>query len=376
VAATTGDWVACSTCDKRFVPRFTYQTDRSRSDPEAEARYYCSIRCRSPELREGSRPPGPAGAEPTEALGAEATCAVCGRSFEVLYAYQVLAGPRGKKSVCSKPCRTLALPSTERVDAPRAHAVAVLNQKGGTGKTTTAVSLAAALAEDGLRVLLVDLDAQGNVAVSFGVQHRRSLYHVIVDGADPASLWVEARPGLFVLPSDQSLAAAEIELVSAPDRARVLERRLAPVRGQFDVLLLDCAPSLSLLNQNALVASDQVLIPVSCDYLALVGVRQILRTVQHVRDVLLHPIEVLGVLPTLYDGRNRISKHSVEALHGYFGEKVLPPIRINARLKEAPSHKQTIFEYAPDSNGAADYRAAKDWVRSRLFPAETSAHVG
>ena len=107
------------------------------------------------------------------------------------------------------------------------------------------------------------------------------------------------------------------------------------------------------------------------DYLALVGVRQILRTVQHVRDVLLHPLEVMGVLPTLYDARNKISSQSVEALRGYFGERVLPPVRVNAKLKEAPSHKQTIFEYAPESNGAADYAAVVTWFIERMSAVES-----
>ena len=128
--------------------------------------------------------------------------------------------------------------------------------------------------------------------------------------------------------------------------------------------------------------SEEVLVPVSCDYLALVGVRQILRTVQHVNDVLLHPVRVMGVLPTLFDARNRISKQAVAALEGHFGDRVLPPIRVNARLKEAPSHRKTIFEYAPESNGAADYEATVDWVTERAparAPAEARKavqHVG
>jgi chromosome partitioning protein len=125
---------------------------------------------------------------------------------------------------------------------------------------------------------------------------------------------------------------------------------------------MDCAPSLSLLNQNALTFAREVLVPVSCDYLALVGVKQILTTLKHVNEVLLHPVQVLGVLPTFYDVRMRIAKEAMAAMQAHFKERVLPPIRVNARLKEAPSHKRTIFEYAPDSYGAKDYAAAVDWI--------------
>ncbi|MEM9112659.1 MAG: ParA family protein [Myxococcota bacterium] len=291
----------------------------------------------------------------------------CGSSFAVEYAYQVLAAEEGEVLVCSRSCREQWTgPSSRPAAGAPPPVLAVLNQKGGTGKTTTAVSVAAGMAAEGRRVLLVDLDAQGNVAVSLGLKPSQALYEVLVDGVDPRSVWSEARERLVVLPSNQTVAAAEIELVNMRDRATQLRRRLAPVLEDFDVVLLDCGPSLSLLNQNALTFSSHVLIPVSCDYLALVGVRQVLRTVQHVKEVLLHDIDVVGVLPTLHDGRNRISGQSIDALRGYFGEKVMPPIRVNSKLKEAPSHKQIIFEYAPDSHGALDYGAVVTWLQDRL----------
>ncbi len=306
------------------------------------------------------------------------SCAVCGTRFELGFAFQVLTSGTQRQVVCSLPCRDQALGAKRETAEPASMpmVVAVLNQKGGTGKTTTAVSLASGLAQGGLKVLLVDLDAQGNVAVSLGVSHRRSLYHVIVDGEPADRVWVQARPNLWILPSDQSLAAAELDLVNAPDRAWVLKKRLESVVPEFDTVLLDCAPSLSLLNQNALVLARHVLVPVSCDYLALVGVKQIVRTVQHVRDVLLHPVELLGVLPTLFDRRNKICKQAIQSLDATFGEKVLPPIRINAKLKEAPSHKKSIFEYAPDSHGALDYGAVVAWFCDRLRAREGVRHVG
>lgn len=350
------EWATCHACSKRFVPRFSYQSEVRSSGDRV---HYCSIACRTPELR-----PDPG----AESDAAQHRCAVCGRGFSLRFAYQVVSDERGRRVVCSSACREAAAPAPADPEAedrgPRR--IAVLNQKGGTGKTTTAVNVAARLAQRGYRVLLVDLDAQGNVAVSLGLKAPFSLYHLLIDGKPLDAVRVEARPRLDVVTSDQTVAAAELELVNAPDRPRILTRRLRGKISSYDYVILDCAPSLSLLNQNALVFSEDVLVPVSCDYLALVGVRQILRTVQHVNDVLLHPVAVMGVLPTLFDARNRISKQSVEALRGHFGDRVLPPIRINARLKEAPSHKKTIFEYAPDSHGAADYDSAVGWVLERV----------
>lgn len=346
-------------CASRFVPRFSYQ--HSATDP---ARYFCSIRCRNPEL-DGRRG------------RSQHRCAACGTSFTMRYAFQVVATGEARKVVCSEGCRkSVLVPRGNGGSAAAPRSVAVLNQKGGTGKTTTSVSLAAGLALRGHRVLLVDMDAQGNVAVSLGLSPRRTLYHALIDGAPLKEVISEARPNLDVIPSSQALAAAEIQLVNTRDRARALAKRLQPVLqagGPYDWVIMDCAPSLSLLNQNALCAVREVLVPVSCDYLALVGVKQILRTLEHVKNVLLHPVEVLGVLPTLYDVRKRISKESVEALTGYFRERVMPRVRVNARLGEAPSHKKSIFEYAPDSNGARDYAAVVDWVLATTAAARDEA---
>jgi chromosome partitioning protein len=240
----------------------------------------------------------------------------------------------------------------------------VLNQKGGTGKTTTAVSVSAGLAMRGLRTLLVDLDAQGNVGISFGVAPQRNLYHVLIEDLPPQEAVISVRRDLDLLACDQAMAAAEIELVNHPDRSRLLAKRMKPLVSaeRYDYVILDCGPSLSLLNQNALTFAREVLVPVSCDYLALVGVKQILRTIRHVNDVLLHRVEVIGVVPTFFDARNKISKQAVSALESYFRDKVLPPVRVNARLKEAPSHDQTIFEYAPESRGAEDYLAVVERI--------------
>ncbi|MFO0729347.1 MAG: ParA family protein [Myxococcota bacterium] len=321
-----------------------------------------------PELRSKAPAQDP-GAAAAPKNGALHQCAVCSTSFQLRYAFQVVTVAKRRSVVCSEACKAKLLEpiasekSSELVRQPRA--IAVMNQKGGTGKTTTSVSIAAGLAERGHRTLLIDLDAQGNVGVSLGINGQRTLYHVLIDGVRPEDAAVPVRNNLDIITSDQTVAAAELELVNARDRARVLSRRMAALvepSSPYDYIVLDCAPSLSLLNQNALTFARDVIVPVSCDYLALVGVKQILRTLRHVNEVLLHPIEVLGVLPTFYDVRNRISKEAVQALAGYFKDRVLPPIRVNTRLKEAPSHKKSIFEYDPESTGAKDYGAVADWV--------------
>lgn len=298
-----------------------------------------------------------------EEEGAE-ECAVCSTRFELRYAFQQIAVRDETFRVCSQACRKRILGGARSGGGAGGGPVriAVLNQKGGTGKTTTAVNLAAGLAEEGHRVLLIDVDAQGHVGVSLGVRPERTLYHVVVEGMPPEDCVVQVTENLHVLPSNETLASAEIFLARMNEgRDRILRARMTSAT-EYDFVLLDCGPSLSLLNMNALTFADELLVPVSCDFLSLVGVRQILKTVRHVNELLLHPIRILGVLPTFYDQRNRISDESVKSMQSYFRDRVLPPIRVNTRLKEAPSHKQTIFDYAPYSRGAADYRKLVRWV--------------
>ncbi|MCA9538427.1 MAG: AAA family ATPase [Myxococcales bacterium] len=331
----------CSVCGTTFELRFAYQVQRT---PE-QVRYFCSQKCQSDHLLSA----------------AQRTCDVCGTRFDLQYAYQQAQLDGEVHYYCSTNCRTAPRTTTaaEGASPPRARRlrrIAVLNQKGGTGKTTTSVNVAAGLAEAGHRVLLVDLDAQGNVAVSLGLTARRTIYHVLVEGAHPADCIVNVSENLDALISNTSLAQAEVRLVNTPrDRFKVLATRMAPLT-DYDFVIMDCGPSLSVLNQNALTYADHILIPVSCDYLSLVGVKQILRTLKKVNELLLHPVSILGVVPTFFDQRTRISVEAVNTLQSYFKDRVLPCIRVNTRLKEAPSHKKTIFEYAPDSHGSEDYR--------------------
>ena len=245
--------------------------------------------------------------------------------------------------------------------------LAVFNHKGGTGKTTTAVTVAYGLAARGHSVLLVDTDGQGNVAVSLGLKPKRTLYHVLVLGQPFNHAVVEARPHLDVLPSDETLAAAELYLAGRAQRDQVLATRLAAAKDAYDYIVVDCSPSLSLMSQNALVFADAVLCPVACDYLSLVGVRQVLRTIKQVNRHLNHPVRLWGVLPTMYDARALVCREALDTLRQHFGTRCLEPVRNTIKVKEAPAHGQTILEYAPGSNAASDY----EQVVARLVEVES-----
>jgi chromosome partitioning protein len=295
----------------------------------------------------------------------QATCSECARSFKVAYVYQLAVQGGRRRCFCSLPCRTRAL-GVEGFRAPRARRIAVLNQKGGTGKTTTAINVSAGLAELGHEVLLVDTDAQGNVGASLGVRGAATLYHVLIEGTDPAEAAIPVRKGLDVITSDATLAAAEIWLarqdVEVRSRALATRLNLTRVTRRYGFVLLDCGPSLNLLNQNALSYADEVIIPVTCDYLALVGVKQVLRTIKDVERHLHHSVRVTAVLPTFYDGRTRLARDAAATLRDHFKERCLEPIRQNTRLAEAPAHRRTIFEHAPTSHGAEDYRRVVAWL--------------
>ncbi len=290
------------------------------------------------------------------------TCSLCGGTFTLQYAFQMLSTPKQRFLLCSEACRKRLMEMSTPpppVDPPVR--IAVLNQKGGVGKTTTAVTLAAGLADRGLRTLLVDADAQGSVGASLGVRGQKTLFHVLAEDAAPDEVAVPVRTCLDVITADDSLAKAEISLAQNPKKASVLQSRLNAFVG-YKYVVVDCAPSLSLLNQNALCFADQVLVPVSCDYLSLVGLQQLLRTVKHVQGSLGHTVQLGAILPTMYDGRSKHAQDSLKALKEHFGHRVLPPVRQCVRLKEAPQVKRTIFEHAPDATGAKDYLHAVEWA--------------
>jgi chromosome partitioning protein len=339
----------CSACQKRFYVELVSQVVRVRG----ELRHACSEDCRKQILAESD------GARLGAMAPPPAPVTVASATPPPVAAAPVLSPPVPIGMQAPAPATAPAAPrASSRLQVPQR--LAIFNHKGGTGKTTTSVSLAAGLAARGLRVLLVDTDSQGNVSVSLGVKAERTLYHVLVMGMRATDVAVKVRDNLDMVISNETLAAAELYLAGKQNRDRVLRDRLASAFEAYDVVLLDCSPSLSLMNQNALVVADGIIVPVACDFLSLVGVRQVIKTVKNVNQLLHHPVQIHGVLPTFYDARARICRDAVQALEEHFGDRVLPPIRQATRLKEAPAQGKTIFEYAPESNAAQDYATVVD----------------
>jgi len=257
-------------------------------------------------------------------------------------------------------------------EAPRGRArvIAIANQKGGVGKSTTAVNLGAALAEAGQQVLVVDLDPQGNASTGMGIDHshrERTTYQVITSGMPLAEAMVEsAVAGLWAVPSTIDLAGAEIELVSQFARESRLARALDGVRDRFDVILLDCPPSLGLLTVNALTAAAELIVPIQCEYYALEGLGQLLKNVRLVQQNVNPGLRLTGIVMTMFDARTRLSDQVVAEVRSYFGPRVYDVvIPRSVRLSEAPGYGQPITVYDPGSKGAAAYRQLAAELLSR-----------
>jgi chromosome partitioning protein len=235
--------------------------------------------------------------------------------------------------------------------------VGVLNYKGGTGKTTTVVNLAAGLAIRGSRVLCIDLDAQGSLATCLGVHHTYSLAHLLLGKEEPLTCIMNVRDNLDLIPSDRNLLQAEGALWRMGDNGvarHVLAKKMQGVDG-YDYIILDHSPSASLINENGLLYAHQVIVPVSMNYLALIGTRQVLQTLKTIGQLPDHNVQLALIVPTFYYGWLRKDREVMEILQRHFSGKISDPIRINVSLVEAMGRQMSIYEYAPRSVGAIDY---------------------
>ncbi len=238
--------------------------------------------------------------------------------------------------------------------------LAIINQKGGVGKSTTAVNLAAALGRMGKEVLLVDLDPQGNATSGYGIDKRAldaCVYNVLL-GETPAEDVILScvAEGVDVLPSTISLAGAEVELVNEMARENRLKSALGSLRGRYDYILIDCPPSLGLLTINALVAADKLLVPIQCEFYALEGVTKLLDSMKRVKSILNPSLDIFGIVLTMYDSRTNLANQVVNEVRSFFGDAVFETlIPRTVKLSEAPSYGQSIIEYAPDNKGSIAY---------------------
>jgi chromosome partitioning protein len=251
-----------------------------------------------------------------------------------------------------------------------ARILAITNQKGGVGKTTTTVNLAACLAERGQRVLLVDLDPQGNATMGCGIDKsklERTVYHLLLGAAGLTQVRIDAPScHCHIVPANRELAGAEIELVSLERREHRLGQALVEVAGEYDFILIDCPPALNLLTVNALAAAQAVMIPMQCEYYALEGLSDLVATIKKIRANLNRKLEIEGLLRTMFDPRNTLAQQVSAQLEQHFGAKVYTTvIPRNVRLAEAPSYGKPVIEYDRSSKGAVAYMALAEEVLAR-----------
>ncbi len=238
--------------------------------------------------------------------------------------------------------------------------IAITNQKGGVGKTTTAINLGAALAVSDVKVLLIDADPQGNTTSGLGIQKTAGLatiYDVLIDGKGiEEAICHTSMEGLDVLPADKNLVGVNLQLIGVDDRESILRKHLASIRDNYQFILIDCPPALDLLTLNALMAADAVLVPIQCEFFALEGVSELMDTIDRIRDSFDHPLKIEGILLTMFDDRTNLARQVAADLREFFqGDVFKTVIPRNIRLAEAPSHGKSILAYDPGSRGSESY---------------------
>jgi chromosome partitioning protein len=263
-----------------------------------------------------------------------------------------------------------------------ANVIAITNQKGGVGKTTTAINLGASLAANDLRVLIVDFDPQGNSTSGLGIDkspENLTVYNALFGGVPIDQTFVKTEcDGLEVVPADKNLVAANLDLVDLEDREYRLKHAIAPILSRFDYILIDCPPALDLLTLNALVAADSVLIPIQCEFFALEGISQLMDTIDKVREAFSHPLKIEGILLTMFDDRTNLTRQVADDLKDFFHDEVLKTvIPRTIRLAEAPSYGKPILMYDPRSRGAESYiKLAKEILENERRRRQATQSAG
>lgn len=260
--------------------------------------------------------------------------------------------------------------------------IAISNQKGGVGKSTTAINLGASMAANDLQILVVDCDPQGNTTTGLGVEkgpETPTLYKALIQSMGVSEVIIKTQcEGLSLIPADKHLVAVNLDLVDDPQREYRLSQLLEPIRNQFDYILLDCPPALDLLTLNALVAADSVLVPIQCEFFALEGISQLIETVEKIRDTFSRPLQLEGILLTMYDDRTNLARQVADDLKEFFNDDVFKTvIPRSIRLAEAPSYGKPILMYDPRSKAAESYiRLAKEILENEQRRRQATQSAG